>query len=64
MNTPTNYTVVYDCLDSKGNVIKSGKIIAKRKYTEFEALAGTENYLKSKKDAFKDIFGAGNPFGL
>jgi hypothetical protein len=43
-----NYMIEYQCLNAAGMVIKSGKIRAKQKASEFEALAGTENHLKSK----------------
>lgn len=41
-----NFLIEYQCIDSNGKIIKSGKIRAKNKSSEFEALAGTEDHLK------------------
>lgn len=41
-----NYLIDYKCLDASGKVLKEGTVRAKRKLSEFEALAGAEEFFK------------------
>lgn len=71
-----SYRIRYQCLNKDGRILKEGTIIAKRKASEFEALAGLEKHLKTKVEGMdrmvcveirldlgqlEDIFK--NPFG-
>lgn len=52
--TRKTYIVVYEVVNSKGNVIKSGKIKCKNKLSKFDAMAGLDNHLeKTVPDFYK-----------
>lgn len=75
METPKDYLMEYIVYDKRGDVLKKGKIKAKRKRNEFEAKAGFGKHIEKKygntlgrleitscKDSsFEDLFG--NMFG-
>jgi len=44
--TYRNYIIEYESLDASGHIIKYGKMRAKNKMSEFEAMAGLDNHLK------------------
>lgn len=43
---PSNYLITYTVKNKRGDVIKSGKIRAKNKFSDFEAKAGLERHLR------------------
>jgi hypothetical protein len=52
---PSDYKVTFTAYDITGKVFKEGQIIAKKKFSDFEAMAGTEKYLKNKHKEIVNI---------